>query len=138
MPTLRIDGDSRGAVKAHADLDAAVNKSKDAYKQAAKEAMDLEKAAKRIIQENLTPQERYNQQVMELAKAFNAGHISIDQQTRALNKYRGEMLQAGQAQKHAFGPEAIGEVVKFGIELLGVGSAPGGCQIEFRSGSRCA
>jgi hypothetical protein len=94
MPVLTLDGDASGAVKAHADLDSAVKRSQRGYDDAAKAAMEMERAAKKIVQENESPQDRFNRKIEELTKLFNAGKVSADQQARAIENYKVQMEEA--------------------------------------------
>lgn len=105
-------------MKATSSVTSAVDKLKQEFKAAAQEAAQLERAAKRIVEENATPQERYNSQIEKMAKIFVAGKIDVEQMDRALAKYRAQLEQATQshnplndAHNKAFGPGALANIV---------------------------
>jgi hypothetical protein len=75
---LRFETDLATSLKASADLKSAVDKVGDSLGTAAGEARKLELAAKRIVDANLSPQERYNQKLELMARAVKAGKLSME------------------------------------------------------------
>jgi hypothetical protein len=69
-----------------------------------KERADAAAAAARIIAANLTPQEKYSQQMQELSGHLDAGRLSQDQFNRAAQKAKTELdgigKEAGKADKN--------------------------------------
>lgn len=134
MPKLVLDGDATGAVKATGQTTDGVAKLKAEFKAAAAEAAQLTREAKRIVDENATPQERYNSQVERLAKMFVAGKISVEQMDRAVGNYGKQLDESTkshgkhkQAHEEAFGAESLKSLssyvaglvtVEKGIELV--------------------
>ena len=84
MPTLRLDGDASGAVKATSELNKKVKEVAKSFDLTAREAKKLETAAAQIVRANEGPQDRYNRKVAELSKLFVAGKLSVEQMDRAL------------------------------------------------------
>jgi len=92
---------------------------------AERERADAAAAAARIIQANLTPQERYDQQVQELVTHLNAGRLSQEQFDRALASTTAAFTKAESAAKgydRAVDAAGKGGTLKFN-ELSGVLSA---------------
>ena len=58
---------------------------------------DAAAAAARIIQANITPQERYDQQIQELQGHLDAGRLSQEQFNRAASKAKTDLDRAGAA-----------------------------------------
>jgi hypothetical protein len=138
MPTLRLDGDSTGAVKASADAAKSVSKIESAYKSASAEAKKLEAAAKRIVSENETPLERYNRKCADLTKHMTAGRISVEQFSRATSRYRAELDGAGKAQESTFGANAIRNLAGYAAGLFGIQQAIGLVVKGFQEAERLA
>lgn len=80
------------------------------YKQAAKEAKALERAAKRVYDETRTPAEQHNRKMAELNELLKQG--KIDQET-----YNRAARQGADANREAFGDQAVGRVKNFVIGL---------------------
>jgi hypothetical protein len=91
MPKLILDGDSRGAVRAMADLKGAVAAGGTEFEKSARSARELEKAAARIVKENQGPQERYNSKIKELSTLVRQGKLSFEQAGVAAGRYRQEL-----------------------------------------------
>lgn len=134
MPKLILDGDAAGAVRATEGVTDKVAKLKAEFKAAGIEALQLERSAKRIVEENATPQERYNSQIEHLSKLFVAGKISVEQMDRAVGNYGKQLDEATkshdrhkQAHEGSFGGHAVSEILQYaaaavtaekGIELV--------------------
>lgn len=144
MPTLRLDGDARGAVRSLADTTKAgkdlTKTLKDAtaaadelgtkgaagtakltkeQREAEKAAQKLRTAAAAIVRDNETPLDRFNRKFHELAVQVRAGNLSVDQAAVALRRYRGELESVSGRQHTAFGARAAGTVVSYFAGLVG-------------------
>jgi hypothetical protein len=122
---LRFETDLSTSIKAQADLAAAVEKVGDSLGKTAGEARKLELAAKRIVDANLSPQERYNKKVEELAKAVKAGTISMEQAERTTARLRQRLDETAQSKNKAFGPSAVQELASYAAGMFGIGTAVG-------------
>jgi hypothetical protein len=122
MPKLILDGDSRGAVKAQADLQRAFATTTKEVNLAAKSCKELEKAAERITKENLTPQERYNRRIAELAKLVREGKLSFEQAGLAAERYGVQLDRAWRSGLRAFGAESMAALRNY---IGGLASAAG-------------
>ncbi len=134
MPKLVLEGDAAGAVKATGEVVDKVAKLKAEFKAAASEAAQLTREAKRIVEENATPQEHYNQQMERLSKLFVAGKLNVEQMDRALGNYGKQLDEAtkgqgkhNEAHQEGFGQHAVDDLLKYaagfvtiekGIELV--------------------
>ncbi len=82
-------------------------------RKAAAEQAALERAAKRVIDSVMTPQERYNAKIAELNRLYGASKLSVDQ-FRAATQRAGSQLDAtGQAGEKAFGAAAVASVGRY-------------------------
>lgn len=115
MPTLKLDGDSVGAVKATTDVAKGVDKISKSYTEAAKEAKKLEEAAKRIVRENEGPQDRFNRKCAELTKHMVAGRISANDFSKAMDRYRAELDGADRGQSRV-----LATLGKWGLAFGGI------------------
>jgi hypothetical protein len=97
-----------------------------------KERADAAASAARIIAANLTPQERYSQQMQELSGHLEAGRLTQDQFNRAAQKAKGDLngigSEAGKADKNIeqlnknvsfLSKVEIGRLVFDGVRALG-------------------
>ena len=97
-----------------------------------KERADAAASAARIIAANLTPQEKYSQQMLELSGHLDAGRLSQDQFNRAAQKAKADLdgigKEAGKADKNIeqlnknvsfLAKIAIGRLVLDGVRALG-------------------
>lgn len=157
MPTLILNGDSKGAVRAAQDLteeqrrhgqevkkveaiyDAWGQRMREQWKQhqrdlsaAKRESEELGRAAARIIQENEGPQERYNRKVGELSRLFVAGKLNVQQMDQALDRYRGELDRVGPAQEAAFGEAAVAQLAGYGQGVVSVSAIVSALAQAFR------
>lgn len=130
MPTLRLDGDARGAIKANLDMAKAIEKASQEADKAEKRLTKMERAAKRIQEAN-DPQKRYNRQIQETAKLAATGAISIEDAKRASERYAKSLARAGQTGRSAFG-EIAGQVRSTILGLAGVQQALGAIVAGFR------
>lgn len=79
-----------------------------------KERADAAAAAARIIAANLTPQERYDQQLQELAGHLEAGRLNQEQFNRAAEKAKRDLDGVGkEAQKTDKNIESLNKNVRF-------------------------
>lgn len=147
MPRLILDGDSKGAVRATQELteaqkehgkevkktealyDAWSARLQDSFKKAQREiaaakreSEELGRVAARIIQDNETPQDRYNRKVAELSRLFVAGKLNVEQMDQALARYRHELNQVAPAQDQAFGDRAGQQMTSFLLRYVGPGA----------------
>lgn len=115
MPTLRLDGDARGAVRAMADVAKAAKEIPVELDKGTKSAKALERAAADIVRKNEGPQDRYNRKIKELAQHMNAGRLTTDEAAAAAARYRRELEGAMSGR----GLEAVKEHIKTFASLAG-------------------
>lgn len=72
-------------------------KQKQASQDTARQEQADRRAATKAIQDNLTPQERYNEKVKELDRLLKQGKLSVEQHTRAIDAAGREFDQSGRA-----------------------------------------
>jgi hypothetical protein len=130
---LRIESDLTSTLKVFTDLDQKVEKVGDTLGKAAGEAKKLELAAKRIVDANLTPQERYNQKVELLSKAFVQGRVKVDDMDRSLARMRQRMDEAGNAQNKIAGPSALRQIIDYASSWFGAAAAIGAVTAALRA-----
>lgn len=92
-------------------LDKELDKLGDTTKNSAREMNQLEKAAKRLVDQNLTPQEKYNQKLELMAKAVKAGKLSMDDATRTADRMRAKLDDVGKSSQKVFGGESVAKWV---------------------------
>jgi hypothetical protein len=117
---LRFETDLATSLKASADLKSAVDKVGDSLGTAAGEARKLELAAKRIVDANLSPQERYNQKLELMARAVKAGKLSMEDAEKTAGRLRKKLDEAGQAGEKTFGVQAVDRIAGYAAGLFGV------------------
>ncbi|WP_425399975.1 hypothetical protein [Aeoliella sp.] len=93
------------------------------YEKTTKGAKQLERAAGRIVQANLTAQERYNQKMSELARLVKAGKLSMDEAEKAALRYRKQLDRAGESGRKAFGADMLGGLRSMATGYLSVQAA---------------
>jgi hypothetical protein len=123
MPTLRLDGDGTGAVKAFTDLDRAVGKVGDTLELTAKEAKKLELAAANVVKANEGPLEKYNRRMAELNQLVKTGKLSHDEAALAAQRYVKTLERAGDTHQRAFGAKALSEITSMATGLVSVTTA---------------
>ena len=134
--SFKLTGD---AAKLVAELLKVTNKFKDmekgvtdvqrAQKKAAEEARQLERAAKRVVEQNMTPLERFNRKNEELGTLLKKNKISQETYNRAVGRARREYRDAENAGKDAFGPKALGMVKNLAGALGLAGGLAGAVQL---------
>ena len=77
-------------------------------KQVGREERELNRARLRVLQQIMTPQERYNQKVGELDRLLKTNKLSQDQYNRAVGHAKTQMDGAAQSGEKAFGPKMHG------------------------------
>lgn len=100
---INVTGNASEKIKKIAD---GLDPVAEGFKQAAKEAKELERSAKKTLDSIQTPQERYNKKVDELGKLYKAGKLDLEQYNRALQKQKDELHGVGRAS------ESIGDIAK--------------------------
>ena len=125
MARLRFETDLSTSLKAGADLNAVYKKLGDTVKGSVREMNALEKAAKRITDQNLTPQERYNQKLETMAKAVKAGKMEMADAERTAARLRQKLDDVGSSGGKTFGAKAIGDLKSYATGFIGVGAAVG-------------
>ncbi len=94
MVQLKFETNLSNSLTAIQSVASTTEKVTKGFDNAAKEARKLEAAAKRIIESNETPLERYVRQVERLGEMQIAGALSSDKAARALTKYTAELDRA--------------------------------------------
>ena len=120
IPTLRLNGDARGAIKANLDMGKAIEKAGQEADKTEKRLTKMERAARSIKEAN-DPQQRYNRRLKETAQLAARGKISIDDAQKAAQRYAKAAQRAGQSGKKAFGETAIASVQSLATRLAGGG-----------------
>lgn len=133
MARLRFETDLGTSLKASADLSAAYDKVGDQLGKAAGEAKRLELAAKRIVDQNLTPQERYNQKIEKMAQAVKAGKLSMDDAERTAGRLRQRLDEVNNKGKETFGTVALQRIGAYTAGLFGVSQMVGKIVEGFRA-----
>lgn len=101
MPKIRWDGDAASAAKAGDDLAEAIKGIGEQAEKATKNTKQLEAAAQRI-KEAISPQEKYNRQLRDLAMHVKAGRLSLDEANKAAAMYRAQLQRTGETGQRAF------------------------------------
>lgn len=91
MPSMRLDGDASGAIKATAEFNREVKNIKSNFDASAASAKQLEKAAGQIIRANEAPLDTYNRKLKELAKLVTDGKLSHEQAGVAAKRYHADL-----------------------------------------------
>ncbi len=112
MPTLRLDGDAAGAVKATSEVTAGVKKIKSNFDEAATSAKQLERAAAQIVKANEGPQDTYNRKMAELAKLTREGKLSYEQAAIAAKRYHADLHAAANKNLQGIGLELRAQQLK--------------------------
>ncbi|WP_442484780.1 hypothetical protein [Aeoliella sp. SH292] len=133
MPTLKLDADARAGVKAFADLDKAVAKVDGTLELTARQAKALELQAKRIADSNLSPQEKYNKKLEEMARMVKAGKLElVDAHTQA-TKLAQRYNEVDKAGEKAFGAGMTSRIGGMVSGMVGFGTIVSGIVAGFRS-----
>jgi hypothetical protein len=135
----RLTADQKAAVDAMLKLadsfqsvEGGAKKVKEETKLLAKEQEELGRQAKRVWDETRTPLERYEQEMAKLSRLYQEQKIDTETLWRAQDqayksmqeetkKSEEALKKAGHAHKEAFGAEAVSEMKRFALELVGVG-----------------
>lgn len=123
MPKLRLETDLGSSLKAFGDLDKALNRTKTGLTTAAAEAKKLEQAASRIVQQNLTPQERYNVALDKMARAVKAGKLTMDEAERTAARLRQRLDETTRSSDGVFGAGALANIKSYLTGVVGISSA---------------
>jgi len=111
-------------VAGEGDMDAGWKKVAASAKLVGKEQQEMGRAAKRVLRDIQTPQERYNTKLKELGQLLKARKIDQDQYARAVGVAKQKLDAAGRAGKSAFGGAMLTQVKQLGAALgLGGGVA---------------
>jgi hypothetical protein len=133
MARLRFDTDIGSTLKAAGDLSKAYDKVGTSVKGGVREMNALEKAAKRLTDQNLTPQEKYNQKLELMAKAVKAGKLSMEDAERTAGRLRMKLDEAGNSSRKLFGPESLNSLKSYATGLFSVSAAVALVQSELES-----
>jgi len=96
-----------------------------ATREATRREEEYGRAARQVLQQIQSPQERYNAKLRQLGTLLRAGKLSQDQFTRAARQAKGELDGAGRAGDKAFGPNALSMVRSFASALGMTGGVAG-------------
>lgn len=106
-----------------AKAEGAIKGTSKAIDQAAKEQERLNRAAKAIERDMLTPQEKYNAKIKELDTLLKNAGLSQEAYRRAVVKAKSDLDQAGAAGRAAFGAKALGDLRAMATGAIGVSAA---------------
>ncbi len=123
MVKLHFETDLATSLQAANDLNKAVEKVGKTLGSAAGEAKKLEQAARRIVDQNLSQQERYNQKLEVMAKAVKAGSLSMEDAQRTAAKMRQKLDEAGDSSRKMFGENALSSLKSYVLGMASVGTA---------------
>ncbi|MEX2310637.1 MAG: hypothetical protein WD738_23925 [Pirellulales bacterium] len=129
MVKLRFDTDLGSTLKGVADLNTKFDKLGDTVETTTKGMNALERAGKRLVDANLTPQERYNQKMETLAKAVKSGAIQMAEAERTAGRMRQRLDDATKSSGGLFGPAMLSNI---GSYVAGIASASAALSL-FRS-----
>ena len=101
-------------------------------KKTGKDQSDLGRLQQRVLQQIMTPQDRYNQKVKELDRLLRAGKLTQQQYGTAVDQARQKMnaagtatKSAGDAGKMAFGTQALTRVAQMAAGYFGLAKVIG-------------
>ncbi len=97
-----------------------------------KQAMELDRQRKRVLEQIITPQEKYNKKVKELNVLLRTGRLTQDQYSRAVRKTRDDLKGADRAGQSAFGTGALRRVGTYVAGLATIAQAVRLITDEFR------
>lgn len=120
MARLRFETDLSTSLQAGADLAKAYKKVGEEVKESVREMNALEKAAKRLVDQNLSPQEKYNQKLDTMAKAVKAGKLSMEEAERTAGRLRTRLDETASSGKKAFGEDAVLSIANYAKGFLGL------------------
>lgn len=125
MVRLRFETDLSTSLQASQDFAKAVDKIGDAATSSVREMNALEKAAKRLVDQNLTPQEKYNQKLEFMARAVKAGKMSMEDAERTAGRLRTKFDDLSKSGLRAFGNQAVSDLASYALGFVGISSAIG-------------
>lgn len=98
-------------------------------KKISREERELNRARAQILQQLMTPQDRYNEKVGQLDRLLKANKLSQDQYTQAVRQAKTEMDGAGKSAEGAFGQKTLGMVTGLAGALGITGGVAGAVQL---------
>lgn len=131
MVRLRFETDLATSLKAAADLGAAYDKVGSAVTGTASEMKKLELAAKRITDQNLTPQEKYNQKLGLMAKAVKAGKLEMTDAERTAARLRMRLDETAKSSDKVFGASSVAAIGRWASGFAGVTAILAGIKAGF-------
>ncbi|TXH44322.1 MAG: hypothetical protein E6Q97_32825 [Desulfurellales bacterium] len=123
--TTKFTGDAKDLLLAQEQVARGTEEISQEYKKAAREAAELERAAKRLLASIETPQEQHNERLRTLNKLLESGRINQDQFERATRKSH-ETLNAQSAQVSVGLKSVIGSIGGVVAGYVGVQQAVSG------------
>ena len=121
IPTLSLDGDARGAVRATSDVAAGVKKLGQEFQKTAQSADQIREQLEKALNEQ--PIDTYIRKCQELAEKLGQGKINAYRYVEQTERLAKGLQETGEAREGAFGQHAAAEVAGFAAQVLGVGSA---------------
>jgi hypothetical protein len=109
MVRLRFETDASSTLKAGHDIAKIFDEVGDSVQGSVREMSALERAAKRLVDSNLSPQERYNKQLELMAKAVKAGKLSMEDAEKTAGRLRQRLDETGNSSQKAFNIERVGQ-----------------------------
>jgi hypothetical protein len=107
-----------------------------------REERELNRARAQVLQQIMTPQERYNQKIAELDRLLGRNKLSQDQYNRAVSQAKGELDKAGESGEKAWGAKQIGNLKNYVVGITSATTAiaivRGGLQEIIRMGEEAA
>lgn len=120
---VRFTSDTKDWVAGQEEMTAAAEEGREALRQQAREARELERIAKKVFRDTASEADKYNQELDQLNRALRAGKINQDQYNEALYQAEVRMRKAGGEFDDAFGVNALASVSAMTGGLLTMGSA---------------
>lgn len=84
---------------------------------------ELRSRANAIVQQGLSPLERYKQQVREVIQLHRADALSLDQRRAAIDRLKMGLQESGRYGQSAFGSAATSQLASYVTGLVSLGSA---------------
>lgn len=128
-----LEASGQGAINIVRKLNQLLDESEKGFKKTAQGAGELERAAKRIVQQTEGPQERWNKKLAETQELFKKGKLTLDQAAQATAYYRQKLDEAGRAQERTFGASAVAQLKSYAAGFLGISGIIAGIRAEINA-----
>jgi hypothetical protein len=121
MPTLRLDGDASGAVKATGDVARAAQGLNQEFTKTIQTSEQIREQLEKAFNEK--PIDTYVRKCDELAKKLAEGKINAHQYKEQTDNLARSLSNAGQVQEQSFGGAAISNLASYAAGTITIGKA---------------